>query len=308
MVLIIKSLYIKEETDMKKLFSALLAASLIFSVNAGAADPAELHGTRWTDPAECPQSQNISITGDVTISENTTISSSLVVESDSTLHITSGAELTLKSADIFIEEGGTLLITDGRLDFYSAAFENCGTIIIEKDGTLNISSGTFSSYPSGNICNSGEITCKGRSLTPAFNSVRRYDSRFSLSEYSLYMTVRNAGKSKIEAYYCVGRIQTNYRYTLTPGEKGRIKRSNKALSAVYDVETRNDLLARVESYEKSHPLTDSYTDGCHRRNYYTYVYKTDVLTAERWWFSLVKDEPDPPVIWELGGSEAVTAV
>ena len=122
------------------------------------------------------------------------------------------------------------------------------------------------------------------------------------------MTVRNAGKSKIEAYYCAGRIQTNYRYTLTPGKKGRIKRSNKALSAVYDVETRNDLLARVESYEKSHPLANSYTDGCHRRNYYTYVYKTDVLTAERWWFSLVEEEPDPPVIWELGGSEAVTAV
>ena len=271
MVLIIKSLYIKEETGMKKLFSALFAASVILNVNVSAAELAELHGTPWTDPAECPNSQNVSITDNVTISENTTISNSLVVESNSTLHITNGAELTLKSADIFIEEGGTLLIADGKLDFYSAAFENCGTIIIEKDGTLNISSGTFSSYPSGSISNSGEITCKGRSLTPAFNSVRRYDRRFSLSEYSLYMTVRNAGKSKIEAYYCAGRIQTNYRYTLTPGKKGRIKRSNKALSAVYDVETRNDLLARVESYEKSHPLANSYTDGCHRRNYYTYV-------------------------------------
>lgn len=295
---------------MKKLTSAIVAAALCLTLFSPAHAEnqdarTQLCGTAWTESDNIPKTRDLYISGHITLSESATLKNYLRIESGSVLEITNGAEVTLSSSRIFIEKGGTLLVTDGKLKLSDAYLQNNGAINIEKGGELNISSGGLTSYPQSVITCSGNLTCtKDRSIIPAFNAVRRYDSNFTLSDYSMHINITGGIKAKIQAFYCIDNIETNYCYTIYINKnKTVLRRSNKSLSAVYSPELREKLLSRVEAYEAEHPEPSDFPQGVERLHYYTYIYKTGELTEERWWFG--SEAGDDPMIMELGDSTVI---
>lgn len=284
---------------MKKLL-ALITAACVIALAAPTAyaeaeknsETAELNfrGYSWAGEISEDTPDKLVITDNTVISKDTEIKNKNIrVEKKGILEITDGAKISLNKSQIFIENGGTLIISDGALNILqSSSVTNVGTLIIGSKGKLDIKSNGFSSKPeSALICN-GKISCVSEKYyNKAIATIQRYDENFNLSDYSMYVYA-SGSSATIQFKYCIDNIETSYKYTAKISNKDGLKvtRSSIKLSKVYDKTLRNKILDRVYKYETVNDLPSSYDTGIERESYYLYDYSSKSLSAEYVYFKL----------------------
>lgn len=209
---------------MKKLL-ALITAACVIALAAPTAyaeaeknsETAELNfrGYSWAGEISEDTPDKLVITDNTVISKDTEIKNKNIrVEKKGILEITDGAKISLNKSQIFIENGGTLIISDGALNILqSSSVTNVGTLIIGSKGKLDIKSNGFSSKPgSALICN-GKISCVSEKYyNKAIATIQRYDENFNLSDYSMYVYA-SGSSATIQFKYCIDNIETSYKYT-----------------------------------------------------------------------------------------------
>lgn len=275
---------------MKKLLS-LITAALLFcglSISAPAQSIYEyLHGVAWTQIEPLPASEDISIPGTITITKNTTFTDKdIIIETGGILEIKNGASLTLQSTSIYIENGGTIKITDGTLKLKNRSnIDNNGTMIVEKAGKLNVTYGFFRVEPQGTFINNGKFTgYKGKNLNTTLSQIKEFDSAFDLSDHVVYLRVIPDSASdifpcgtNIDLFYRIDTIRTDYRYTLTlTNGKLNFTHPDQRPSEIYTPELISSLRARVAEYD---PPAENYAH-IQRQSCFYYNNKDGTLFAE----------------------------
>lgn len=247
---------------MKKLLALITAAFLLCGISATASAQSiyeMLHGVAWTQIEPLPEAHDISIPGTITITKNTTFTDkSIILETNGILEIKNGASLTLKDATIFVENGGTIKITDGTLKLKDrSCLCNNGTIIVEESGKLNVTYGFFDIYPQGTYINKGKFTgYKGKNLNSTLSEIKKFDNTFNLSDYLIYLRIIPDSAADIfpsgttiDLFYRIDNIRTDYRYTLTlTKNKLNITHPDQTPSEIYTPELIVSLRARAEQY------------------------------------------------------------
>lgn len=279
---------------MKKIITLLMLALTLCGLPQTAfadtvlTDYERLHGVTWQ--GESTDQKQLLITDTVVFSSDVKlIGKEITIEKNAVLEIANGAELVLDNTEIFVENGGNIIVSDGKIEMNRGVITNCGLFIIGKNGVVNVKRGTFRTQVEGGVVNNGIISCfDGQSLNKTFSSIKKYDNRFNLVDYSFWLYVENENKGQFHFKYCIDRIETDYKYSvkLENGKRNSIKRSSMSLSEVYSTETRNKLLDRVCAYEMTNDPPDEFKDGYHRERYYIYSFKSNELMAETVWFSI----------------------
>ena len=217
-----------------------MAAPTAYAEAEKNSETAELNfrGYSWAGEISEDTPDKLVITDNTVISKDTEIKNKNIrVEKKGILEITDGAKISLNKSQIFIENGGTLIISDGALNILqSSSVTNVGTLIIGSKGKLDIKSNGFSSKPgSALICN-GKISCVSEKYyNKAIATIQRYDENFNLSDYSMYVYA-SGSSATIQFKYCIDNIETSYKYTAKISNKDGLKvtRSSIKLSKVYD--------------------------------------------------------------------------
>ncbi len=278
---------------------------------------AEFFGTVWN--GEDTDTKDLLVTGCVTVSADAELNDKDIrIEENGIIEVTGGAHLVLNNTHLYIENGGSLIISNGTVTLNGqktisgyGEIENNGSLIICTNGTLDISSGTFSTHPTTKGCvliNNGKLSITSEKLfKKAIAKIKKYDKNFRLSDYSIFANAYDKSNSTIYFQYCIDGIETDHQYTARIGKKAgvRITRSRTDLSTVYDKELRNKLLDRVYSYESAHDLPDSFYEGINRRSYYLYDFSDNSLMAEYVYFGLVFESDGWPIIMEGGDHCAI---
>ncbi len=240
------------------------------------------------------------------ISNNIVISSDLLlnqkqirIEDNGILEITDGANLTLYNTSIFIENGGTMIVSDGTVTFdgtnsvSNSSVKNVGTIVIASKGKFDVKKGAFSSTSESNFICNGKISCvTEKHFNKAIATIKNYDNNFSFNNYSMYVYASSLSSATIQFKYCIDKIETSYKYTATLNKKSGIKvtRSPIELSKVYNDELRRQLLDRTCAYEASNELPADFYSGIKREYYYLYNYTKKTLISEYLYFTIAYDE------------------
>lgn len=247
---------------MKKILPLITAIILLcgLSLPASAQSIYEyLHGIAWTNIEPLPAAKDISVPGTIIINKNTTFTDkNIIIETNGILEIKNGASLTLQNTRIFIENGGTIKVTDGTLKIKNRShLDNNGTIIVEKSGKLNVTYGFFNVYPQGEYINNGKFTgYKGKNLNSTLSRIKKFDSSFNLSDYVISLRVIPDSISDIfpsgttiDLFYRIENIRTDYRHTLTlTKNKLNFTHPDQPPSEIYTPELISSLLSRVEQY------------------------------------------------------------
>ncbi|MGN1340101.1 MAG: hypothetical protein ACI4WS_07400 [Oscillospiraceae bacterium] len=267
---------------MKKILPLITAIILlcVLSLPASAQSIYEyLHGVAWTNIEPLPSSKNISIPGTIIITKSTTITDkNIIIETNGILEIKNGASLTLQNTRIFIENGGTIKITDGTLKVKGrSVLDNNGTIVVEEAGKINITYGFFNVLPEAKFINNGKFTgYKGKNLTSTLSQIKSFDSAFDLSDYVISLRVIPdsatdiyPSRTTIDLFYRIDNIRTDYRYILTlTKNKLNFTHPDQPPSEIYTPELIDSLRARVEQYTAP---AENY--ACiQRQSYFLYYY------------------------------------
>lgn len=302
---------------MKKLLALIaavcvvaLAAPTAYAEGAKASETAELNfrGHSWSGEISEDTPDKLVITDNVVISKDSDIKNKNIrIENNGILEISDGAGVSLNGSQIFIENGGTLIVSDGALSILrNSSVKNVGTLIIGSKGKLDIKSSGFSSQPGSSFICSGKISCVSEKyFNRAIATIKRYDDKFSLSDYSMYVYA-SGSSATIQFRYCIDNIETSYRYTAEISNKNGLKvtHSSVKLSKVYDTTLRSGILDRVYTYEAVNDLPGGYDTGIERESYYLYDYSQKSLTAEYVYFELVFDT-DEYLVYDIVGTNAI---
>lgn len=232
--------------------------------------------------------ENENLKEDFTLKKNQDIRITSLKSTNGRLVIKNGATIIVKG-EIFIERGGILDIENGTVIIDGGNITNCGTIKIGKKGALKVQSGTLNSTAAGTIQSNGSIAClsSGKKINSCFNSIKKYDSNFSLSDYSLLINSKS-NSAKITMNYCINDIMTNYKYSFsinTKDKKIKIVHSNYSLKTVYNSQTAQKLQERVSSFEKSHTKELNFKMWYWQDYGYSYDYKSKELVYSAKWVS-----------------------
>ncbi len=282
---------------MKKIITLLMLAFTLCGLSQTAfadtvlTDHERLHGVAWQ--GENTDQKKLLITDTVVFSSDAKLSGKkITIEKNAVLEVTNGAELVLDDTEIFVENGGNIIVSDGKINIDRGIIINCGLFIIGKNGVVNVEQGTFRTQVEGSVVNNGMISCfDGQSLKKTFSSIKKYDSRFDLADYSFYLYIDKENKGIFRLKYCIDRIQTDYSYSvkLEKGKRNSVKRSSMSLSEVYSTETRNKLFDRICAFEMTNDPPKEIEDGCHREQYYLYRFRSGELIAESVWLYISYD-------------------
>lgn len=273
------------------LSAALITAISLLTVNASAYVPAI--------PFETFTEDNLAVARYFEIWENENAEKDFTFKKDQSLRITAlnltegklviknGAAAVIKG-EIFIERGGTLDIECGTVLIDGGNITNCGRIKIGEKGTLKVQSGTLNSTAAGEIQNDGRMICLNKKLDNCFKSIKKYDGKFNLSDYS-FSVYSNGSSAKVTANYCIGDdIMTNYRYKFDiskSGKKVKIVHSDYSLETVYDPQTAQQLQNRISSFKKSRASELNFKMWYWKDYGYTYNYKSNKLVFNAKWIS-----------------------
>lgn len=199
---------------------------------------------------------------------------------------------------VCVERDGVLEIEDGTFYIHGGHLDNYGTIKIGKKGRLVFCNGSLNSTAAGNIENEGKILCldSEKDMNGIFKSIKKYDSNFNLSDYSLHISGRGGGEADVTLSYCINDVQTNYTYKFTVDrnkEKTKIIRKPYSLETVYSKDIKKDILNRTAEFEKNYKdLGERVKEYNYYLNYgYSYNYKTGKMIYEESWINY-KDEGD----------------
>ncbi len=288
---------------MKKLFAIITSACIIaFSMTTAYAETFEAYRTEelnfrgysWSGEISDHTPQKLLVTDTVVITQDTEIKDKQIrIEDNGILEITDGAEISLNRTQIFIENGGTLIVSDGELSVIAnGSLSNVGTLIIGSNGKLNIKSGGFTTTSEGTFVCCGKISCVSeKHFDKAVSTIKYYDQNFNYADYAIYVYATGLYSATVQFKYCIDEIETNYKYTakLSVKDGCRVTRSSIDLSKVYDKELRNELLDEVYAYDAVNDLPHDYGTGIKRQNYYLYSYSKNTLWNEYVYFILVFD-------------------
>ncbi len=199
---------------------------------------------------------------------------------------------------VCVERDGVLEIEDGTFYIHGGHLDNYGTIKIGKKGRLVFRNGSLNSTAAGNIENEGKILCldSEKDMDGIFKSIKKYDSNFNLSDYSLHISGRSGGEADVILSYCINDVQTNYTYKFTVDrnkEKTKIIRKPYDLETVYSKDIKKDILNRTAEFEKNYKgMGERVKEYNYYLNYgYSYNYKTGKIVYEESWINY-KDEGD----------------
>lgn len=208
----------------------------------------------------------------------TSVGNSPETMTDGRMLVSGGAEFTV-SGEIFIERGATLEIENGTVTIDGGKLTNCGTIKIGENGSLKIKSGSLISTAAGDIKNSGKFTClsSDKNLESFFKKIKKFDSNFDLSDYSLSVSAKGKTAS-VTANYCINDIMTDYKYSFTVGgKKTKITHTNYSLDTVYDSELKSKLTEKAALLDKRFSCFGGYSF----KNYgYKYSFKSELLSYD----------------------------
>lgn len=291
---------------MKKLLAFITAACIITATATvtyadASAEEIKFLGSEWTGTISADTPDSLVVTNSAVISSDCEIiNKNIRIEDRGILEITNSAKLVLNNSDIFIENGGTLIISDGALVLNgqdiinNGSVTNVGTLIIGSKGKLDIKKGGFSSTSEGKFINNGRISCVSeKKWSRAISTIKKYDEKFDLSDYSIYIYAQTASSATVQFKYCIDSIETGYKYTAKISNSNvKVTRSSTKLSKVYDKALRNQLLDKVYAYEAANDLPDSFDAGIKRQYYYLYNYSKNALEAEYVFFTMEPDEED----------------
>lgn len=200
---------------------------------------------------------------------------------------------------VCVERDGVLEIEDGTLYIHGGSLDNYGTIKIGKKGRLVFRNGSLNSTAAGNIENEGKILCldSEKDMDGIFKSIKKYDSNFNLSDYSLHISGRGGGEADVILSYCINDVQTNYTYKFTVDrnkEKTKIIRKPYDLETVYSKDIKKDILNRTAEFEKNYKgMGERVKEYNYYLNYgYSYNYKTGKMVYEECWFDFKEEDGD----------------
>lgn len=217
---------------------------------------------------------------------------------DGRLIISGGATAEIIGT-VCVERDGVLEIEDGTLYIHGGSLDNYGTIKIGKNGRLVFRNGSLNSTAAGNIENEGKILCldSEKDMNGIFKSIKKYDSNFNLSDYSLHIFGRGGGEADVILSYCINDVQTNYTYKFTVDrnkEKTKIIRKPYDLETVYSKDIKKDILNRTAEFEKNYKgMGERVKEYNYYLNYgYSYNYKTGKMVYEECWFDFKEEDGD----------------
>ncbi len=191
---------------------------------------------------------------------------------------------------VCVERDGVLEIEDGTLYIHGGSLDNYGTIKIGKKGRLVFRNGSLNSTAAGNIENEGKILCldSEKDMDGIFKSIKKYDSNFNLSDYSLHISGRSGGEADVTLKYCINDVETDYTYKFTvevKTKKIKIIRKPYDIETVYSKETEKDIISRAAAIEKIYK-GERNKEGNYFKDYgYNYSYKNDNLVYYEKWFN-----------------------
>lgn len=191
---------------------------------------------------------------------------------------------------VCVERDGVLEIEDGTLYIHGGSLDNYGTIKIGKKGRLIFRNGSLNSTAAGNIENEGKILCldSEKDMDGIFKSIKKYDSNFNLSDYSLHISGRSGGEADVTLKYCINDVETDYTYKFTvevKTKKIKIIRKPYDIETVYSKETEKDIISRAAAIEKIYK-GERNKEGNYFKDYgYNYSYKNDNLVYYEKWFN-----------------------
>lgn len=191
---------------------------------------------------------------------------------------------------VCVERDGVLEIEDGTFYIHGGHLDNYGTIKIGKKGRLVFRNGSLNSTAAGNIENEGKILCldSEKDMDGIFKSIKKYDSNFNLSDYSLHIYGRSGGEADVTLKYCINDVETDYTYKFTveiKTKKTKIIRKPYDIETVYSKETEKDIISRAAAIEKIYK-GERNKEGNYFKDYgYNYSYKNDNLVYYEKWFN-----------------------
>ncbi len=191
---------------------------------------------------------------------------------------------------VCVERDGVLEIEDGTFYIHGGHLDNYGTIKIGKKGRLVFRNGSLNSTAAGNIENEGKILCldSEKDMDGIFKSIKKYDSNFNLSDYSLHISGRSGGEADVTLKYCINDVETDYTYKFTvevKTKKIKIIRKPYDIETVYSKETEKDIISRAAAIEKIYK-GERNKEGNYFKDYgYNYSYKNDNLVYYEKWFN-----------------------
>ena len=191
---------------------------------------------------------------------------------------------------VCVERDGVLEIEDGTLYIHGGSLDNYGTIKIGKKGRLVFRNGSLNSTAAGNIENEGKRLCldSEKDMDGIFKSIKKYDSNFNLSDYSLHISGRSGGEADVTLKYCINDVETDYTYKFTvevKTKKIKIIRKPYDIETVYSKETEKDIISRAAAIEKIYK-GERNKEGNYFKDYgYNYSYKNDNLVYYEKWFN-----------------------
>lgn len=191
---------------------------------------------------------------------------------------------------VCVERDGVLEIEDGTFYIHGGHLDNYGTIKIGKKGRLVFRNGSLNSTAAGNIENEGKILCldSEKDMDGIFKSIKKYDSNFNLSDYSLHISGRSGGEADVTLKYCINDVETDYTYKFTveiKTKKTKIIRKPYDIETVYSKETEKDIISRAAAIEKIYK-GERNKEGNYFKDYgYNYSYKNDNLVYYEKWFN-----------------------
>lgn len=191
---------------------------------------------------------------------------------------------------VCVERDGVLEIEDGTFYIHGGHLDNYGTIKIGKKGRLIFRNGSLNSTAAGNIENEGKILCldSEKDMDGIFKSIKKYDSNFNLSDYSLHISGRSGGEADVTLKYCINDVETDYTYKFTveiKTKKTKIIRKPYDIETVYSKETEKDIISRAAAIEKIYK-GERNKEGNYFKDYgYNYSYKNDNLVYYEKWFN-----------------------
>ncbi|MDE7279333.1 MAG: hypothetical protein K2N26_06365, partial [Oscillospiraceae bacterium] len=198
---------------------------------------------------------------------------------------------------VCVERGGVLEVEDGTLFIHGGSLDNYGTVKIGKNGRLVFRNGSMNSTAAGNIENEGKILCldSEKNMDDIFKSIKKYDSNFNLTDYSLNIVGRGGGEADVTLSYCINDVQTNYTYRFTVDrdkEKTKIIRKPYDLETVYSNDIEKNILDRVSEFEKSYGGKRGSSANYYENYGYSYNYKTGKLVYEESWINYKDEDGD----------------
>lgn len=308
---------------MKKLITAALlaaaAALALCSLPAGAQEPDyEFYGTPWDGTVSENIPRDLTVYDSAVISSDAEITDKHIrIEKNGVLEITGGANISLSEAHIFIEKGGALIVSDGTLtldspDIPGSYITTYGTLIVGSNGRIDIKRGGFEVFPEGSIIDNGSIELvNANGYANSLSAIKKLDKDFRLSDYSIYAHSLDGKTAQVQLQYCIGDIETSYKYIAAYGAKSGVKlrRSSIDLSKVYSKELREQLLDSVHAYEAQNSLPADFEDGIERSYCYYYSFAKNTLCAEYLYFIKDKDDdPEDAVIMDMTKTTVVDIV